>query len=77
VVVGSSQVCPAEQVRLGEDGFIAPGAALFVDPHREIIFGARDHAIIGMGSVVTRSVPAWAIVAGSPARVIGDRREQP
>lgn len=34
------------------------------------------HAVIGMGSVVTRDVPDWAIVAGNPARVIGDRREK-
>jgi len=27
-----------------------------------------------MGAVVTRDVPAWAVAAGNPARVIGDRR---
>jgi acetyltransferase-like isoleucine patch superfamily enzyme len=35
-----------------------------------------DHAIIGMGSQVTRSVGEWQIAAGNPARVIGDRRNK-
>ncbi|MEL7337903.1 MAG: CatB-related O-acetyltransferase [Planctomycetota bacterium] len=30
-------------------------------------------AVVGAGSVVTRSVPSYAIVAGSPAKVIGYR----
>ncbi|MFI3246106.1 MAG: acyltransferase [Ferrimonas sp.] len=36
-----------------------------------------DHAIVGMGSVVTRSIPAYEIWAGNPAKKIGDRRTKP
>lgn len=36
-----------------------------------------DHAVVGAGAVVTRNVPEYQIVAGNPARVIGDRRSKP
>ena len=57
-------------VRLGDDVWVGTRACI-----RDGVT-IDDHAVVGMGSVVTRDVPAWAIVAGSPARIIGDRRDR-
>jgi len=35
-----------------------------------------DHAVIGLGSIVTKDVPPFAIMGGSPAKQIGTRDEK-
>lgn len=57
---------------------IVLGRDVWVGANAGITDGVRigDGAVIGMGAVVTRDVPAFAIVGGSPARVIGDRRDR-
>ena len=55
-------------IRVGLDVWIGAGATI-----TDGVIVA-DHAVIGAGAVVTRDVPAFAIVGGVPARVIGDRR---
>ncbi len=57
-----------KQVMIGDDVWIGAGATIL--PGVTI----NDHAVIGAGSVVTKDVEPWAIVAGVPAKLIKDRR---
>jgi acetyltransferase-like isoleucine patch superfamily enzyme len=55
-------------VRIGAGADIGTGAVILPG----VSIGRR--AIIGAGAVVTKSVPAYAIAAGVPARVLRRRR---
>lgn len=57
-----------KEIVIGDDVWI--GAYAIVLPGARIGRGA----IIGAGSVVTGTIPDWAIAVGSPARVVGQRR---
>ena len=51
----------ADRVWIGYRALVLPGVCI------------GEGAVVGAGSVVTRDVPPYAIVAGNPARVIGER----
>lgn len=57
-------------ITLGDDVWIGSNATILDG----VTVG--DHVIIGASAVVTKDVPAWAVVAGNPARVIRDRRAE-
>jgi acetyltransferase-like isoleucine patch superfamily enzyme len=64
------QPVQSQGIRIGKDVWIGASAGVTDG----VVIG--DHAVVGMGAVVTRDVPPFAIVAGVPARVIGDRRSR-
>ena len=51
--------------KIGANATILPG----------VVIG--EHALVGAGAVVVRDVPAYAVVAGNPARVIGQLADLP
>jgi acetyltransferase-like isoleucine patch superfamily enzyme len=60
----------SQGVRIGRDVWIGANACITDG----VTIG--DHAVVAMGAVVTRDVPEWAIVAGVPAVVVGNRRDK-
>jgi UDP-2-acetamido-3-amino-2,3-dideoxy-glucuronate N-acetyltransferase len=57
---------PAWDRTVVEDGATVGAGAVLVAPVR-----VGKHAMVGAGAVVTRDVPAHAVVVGNPARVVG------
>lgn len=55
------------RVTIGRDTWIGDRAVVMAD--------VGEHCVVGAGAVVTRPVPDFAIVVGSPARIVGWRKE--
>ncbi len=64
------QPVTAKGITIGEDVWIGAQAGI-VDG-----VSIGNQAVVGMGSIVTKDVPEFAIVAGNPAKIIGDRRDK-
>lgn len=62
--VSSKGVCIGQDVWIGADVGIVDGVQV------------DDHAVIAMNSMVTKAVAKYSIVAGNPARIIGDRQQK-
>jgi len=56
-------ICIGRHAFIGARAFLLPGITI------------GEGAVVGACSVVTRDVPPWSIVAGNPARVLGQRPE--
>lgn len=54
------KVIIGNNVYIGNNAMIMPGVTI------------EDNVIVGAGSVVTKSIPSGSIVAGNPAKIIGD-----
>ena len=67
---GCHEYLPMVKTNIGHDVWIGDGA--YIKAGINIGHGA----IVGMGSVVTKDVPPYAIVAGNPARLIRYRFDQ-
>jgi len=66
---------PQSQTFADEGGDVEIGCRAWIAFRALILPGVRigEGAVVAAGAVVTRNVPDYAIVAGSPARQVGER----
>lgn len=57
----TAPVCIGKYVWIGTSVIILPGV------------NVGDGAVVGAGSVVTKDVPSCAVIAGNPAKIVGER----
>jgi acetyltransferase-like isoleucine patch superfamily enzyme len=71
-----SSAAPAE-MQVVERGECIIGDYAFIGSGAQVLMGANvgSYAIVGAGAVVTKSVPAYTVVMGVPAKVVGRRVE--
>jgi acetyltransferase-like isoleucine patch superfamily enzyme len=60
-----------EGVTIGDDVFIGAGAVIMPGSH------IAEGVVVGANSVVSNDIPPYSIVAGAPAKIIGQRTHDP
>jgi len=70
---------PDGRLQVDSDWQVIPtrvGRGASIGSHATLLPGivVGEHALVGAGAVVTRDVPAYAVVVGVPARVVGSMR---
>jgi acetyltransferase-like isoleucine patch superfamily enzyme len=81
VIIPANHNIPAAGMHLNQSGISANGIAIgndvWIGSGARILDGVciDSNAVVGAGSVVTKSVPAYATVVGVPARVIRERHD--
>jgi len=68
-VTFAPNVCCNGNIRIENYAYVGTGA-VFTQGKAEAPIIVGEGALVGMGSVVTKSVPAYTVVAGNPARPI-------
>lgn len=70
-------MCEPMRCQKGCYGPVVIGEDVWVCSHAVILRGVTigDGAVVAAGAVVNQDVPPYAMVAGVPARVVGDRRD--
>jgi acetyltransferase-like isoleucine patch superfamily enzyme len=65
--VGDRTVTERDVLRIGQDVWIGAGAVVLSGSH------VSSFSVVAAGAGVTKDVPEFSIVAGNPARIVGQR----
>jgi virginiamycin A acetyltransferase len=72
---GTSRLDIPIRLQPGEYESVTIGEGAWIGEHATVAASVGRHCIVGAGSLVLQPIPDYAIAVGSPARVIGDRRD--
>ena len=74
---GTSRLDIPIRAQQGEFVPVTVGTGSWIGEHATVAADVGRHCIVGAGSLVLQPIPDYAVAVGSPAKVIGDRRDSP